>query len=135
MSRRAWRSGAALLPSVLLWLMAGCQSVPASRVAAPPNSPQAQLLLKAQESYDAGDYQRTIDTLRELPRRDAADSATVTGLKLLAFSYCLTGQTPVCQDTFVRLLKLDRRYQLSPAERGHPSWGWAFAVAQRQVGI
>ncbi|AGK49636.1 hypothetical protein BTI_4908 [Burkholderia thailandensis MSMB121] len=107
---------------------------------APPASPTstpsvAQATLdSAKAAYDAGDYRRTISLLGGHAREvDGADVNTqVAAHKLLAFSYCLTRRVTQCRAEFSRILDLNPRFDLSPAEKGHPIWGPAFEYARRK---
>ena len=82
----------------------------------------------------AGDYGsviRTVATSTELA--DAPEDARIQALKLQAFSYCLTRYTQLCQDDFVRILRIDPSFQLPPNEAGHPLWGPVFQHAREIV--
>ena len=43
-------------------------------------------------------------------------------MKYLAFSYCVTNRRTLCQQQFEAALRVDPRFELAPAERGHPIW-------------
>ncbi len=89
------------------------------------------LLAEGTELYDKGDYKGAIRKL--LLARDSADETSSTkqdSLRLLAFSYCVTGQRPLCKTQFSSLLKIVPDYQLSRAEAGHPLWGPVFKEAK-----
>nr|WP_226383337.1 TssQ family T6SS-associated lipoprotein [Burkholderia mayonis] len=88
----------------------------------------------ARIAYDAGDYGRTISMLGSRSREiGGADVNTqVAAHKLLAFSYCVTRRITQCRAEFSRILDLNPRFDLSPAEKGHPIWGPAFEVARRK---
>jgi hypothetical protein len=109
----------------------------AKAVEAAPASPTIQktkpeqLLAEGTELYDKGDYKGAIRKL--LLARDSADEASATkqdSLRLLAFSYCVTGQRPLCKTQFGSLLKIAPDFQLSRAEAGHPLWGPVFKEAK-----
>ncbi|AOJ72796.1 MULTISPECIES: TssQ family T6SS-associated lipoprotein [Burkholderia] len=106
-----------------------------------PNSPASPIQTAAQATvdgaraaYDAGDYGRTISLLGAHAREiDGADANTqVTAHKLLAFSYCLKRRVTQCRAEFSRILDINPRFDLSPAEKGHPIWGPAFEAARRK---
>nr|WP_230960389.1 TssQ family T6SS-associated lipoprotein [Burkholderia pseudomultivorans] len=87
----------------------------------------------ARAAYDAGDYGRTIAILSRAKEIDGADTDTqVAAHKLLAFSYCVTNRIAQCRAEFSRILDLNPRFDLSPAEKGHPVWGPAFEFARRR---
>jgi len=85
--------------------------------------------------YNSGDFHGAI-------KRFATIEATLkpykemelTGLKLTAFSYCLTGRPALCQSTFERALKLDPSFDLEPGEKGHPLWQPVLDRARKKEG-
>ncbi|MXN79957.1 TssQ family T6SS-associated lipoprotein [Burkholderia sp. 4701] len=113
----------------VLWLaLGGCGT------SAPPAQPAARAALdSARAAYDTGDYARTIAILNRAHDIDAADTDTqVAAHKLLAFSYCVTNRIATCRAEFAKILALNPRFDLSPAEKGHPIWGPAFEAARRK---
>ncbi|MCA8495578.1 TssQ family T6SS-associated lipoprotein [Burkholderia arboris] len=87
----------------------------------------------ARAAYAAGDYGRTIALLSHAKEIDGADTDTqVAAHKLLAFSYCVTNRIAPCRAEFSKILDLNPRFDLSPAEKGHPIWGPAFEFARRR---
>jgi len=87
----------------------------------------------ARAAYGAGDYGRTIAILSRAKEIDGADTDTqVAAHKLLAFSYCVTNRVAQCRAEFSKILDLNPRFDLSPAEKGHPIWGPAFEFARRR---
>jgi hypothetical protein len=94
---------------------------------AAPLSKAEQLLAEGTELYDNGDYRGAIRKL--VAARDAADdgsAAKQSSLRLLAFSYCVTSQRPLCRAQFVSLLKMAPDFELTRSEAGHPLWGPVF---------
>ncbi len=84
--------------------------------------------------FEAGRYTQAQQQLRDsldqgLPSRTEKARAH----KYLAFTYCVTGRTLQCRQEFTNALAADPGFDLSPAERGHPSWGPVFqSVSQRK---
>ena len=101
----------------------------------PPPPSAAQLRLKeANDLYDAGNFNGAIRKLsgsREVFANDVPVSVRVDAYKTLAFSYCVTGRRAPCRAQFDALLRLDRSFELSPAEAGHPLWGPVFQQAKK----
>jgi predicted small secreted protein len=90
-----------------------------------------QLFAEGSDLYDKGDFKGAIRKL--LIARDASDEAPMVkqnSLRLLAFSYCVTNQKPLCKAQFTSLLKLTPTFQLSRGEAGHPQWGPVFKEAK-----
>lgn len=131
-SRMKSRSSLYIFLGLFLAGMGGC-GTGATSPASTPTVAQATLD-SARAAYDAGDYRRTIALLGGHAREiDGADVNTqVAAHKLLAFSYCLTRRTTQCRAEFSRILDLNPRFDLSPAEKGHPIWGPAFEYARRK---
>ena len=93
-----------------------------------------ETLKRAQVLYDAGDYRRVIATLH--PEGASPFAATdlkmrLEAMKLEAFSHCLLDQLPECRGQFQAILQADPSFQLSVAERKHPTWGPAYDWARR----
>ena len=103
----------------------------------PPADPQVkaeQLLTEGIELYDKGDYKGAIRKL--MLARDAAANPSITqqsSLKYLAFSYCITGQKPLCRAQFASLLLAAPDFQLGRGEAGHPLWGPVFKDATKDA--
>lgn len=87
-------------------------------------------------SFERGEYGTalrqlsplTTDTSLNVPNR-------LRALKTLAFSQCLIGATVACRGTFERAFKLDAKFDLAPAEQGHPVWGPQFDRAQKSANM
>ena len=110
-----------------LWLGAGGCST------SPTQSAARATVDSARAAYDSGDYGRTIALLSHAKEIDGADPDTqVAAHKLLAFSYCVTNRITPCRAEFSKILDLNPRFDLSPAEKGHPIWGPAFEFARRR---
>ncbi|ARP87829.1 TssQ family T6SS-associated lipoprotein [Bordetella genomosp. 9] len=96
-----------------------------------PTPAARQALQQVRDDYAAGDYGgviRAVATSDELAR--APDALRVEALKLQSFSYCASRYTRLCEDGFVRILRIDPDFRLAPNEAGHPMWGPAFERAQ-----
>ncbi|KVO67627.1 type VI secretion protein [Burkholderia ubonensis] len=111
--------------------MSGCSSTSTST--SPTQSAARAAVDGARAAYAAGDYGRTIAILGRAREIDGADVDTqVAAHKLLAFSYCVTNRVVTCRAEFSKILDLNPRFELSPAEKGHPIWGPAFETARRR---
>ncbi len=100
---------------------------PATPAPAPVKVKPEQLFTEGSDLYEKGDYKGAIRKL--VMARDASDEAPTVkqnSLRLLAFSYCVTNQRPLCKAQFASLLKLNPTFQLSRGEAGHPQWGPVF---------
>ena len=151
-----------LLSAMASALVAGCAAPPASndagypQAAPPPASPRPaeakpqapppappvarepsaseKALAAALETFDRGDYQAAIRQLTPLSGDATLDKENqLRALRSLAFSQCLTRALVPCRQTFERAFRLDSRFDLAPAERGHPIWGPQFERARKAV--
>ena len=94
---------------------------------------QAQLA-DAIRLYDQGEFYAAIGRFRNLPDMGSSSVDTqLTVLKHLAFSYCVTNRRTLCQQQFEAALRLDPKFELAPAERGHPTWKVVFERARKVV--
>lgn len=78
-------------------------------------------------AYEDGDYKKSAQLLENalsagLPR----NSDKVAAHKYLAFIHCAQSRIKSCRGEFSKALALDPKFELTPAESGHPSWGPVF---------
>ena len=101
---------------------------PASPNPPPPKAPapskSEQELEKGIRSYEDGDYKASAKQLQSAldlgleAKRDQAKAH-----KYLAFMNCVTGREKKCRSEFNKALDADPKFELEPAEAGHPVWG------------
>ena len=111
--------------------------------AAPPSAPPARAstsskgqpdLDKGIRSYEDGEYKTSAKQLQaalDLGLDAIRDQAKAH--KYLAFIACASGRNTSCRDEFNKALDADPKFDLEPAEAGHPTWGpvWRTVKAQR----
>lgn len=128
--------GAGLLAAALL---SGCADMPwfGGRTPSGPH-PRADgaarpvvALREGIELYNDGDFNGAIRRLAASDVEDAPVSTRVKALKYTAFSYCVTSRPVQCRKAFDKALRLDRSFDLSPGEHGHPLWGPVFERARK----
>lgn len=147
------RSGKSALPSklqpgaagwilVVLLQLSGCAVAPV-----PPPGPSVeevarkQRLERAQASlteglklYEGGMYEEALKNLLV-----ALDSGVLplpmqlTARKHLAFIQCLNNREIICKEEFEKAFALDPKFDLSPAESGHPTWGPIFRLVKTEI--
>ena len=109
----------------------------ASLAAASPATDSAaadRALSAAIGAYDRGDYGLASRLLTPLVNDGSLDpEQQLRALKTLAFSQCSINALTLCRGTFERAFRADPRFDLAPAERGHPIWGPQFERARRVV--
>jgi hypothetical protein len=87
-------------------------------------------------SYERGEYVAAMRLLSPLTNDATLDiTSRLLALKSLAFSQCLTRAVVACRGTFERAFKLDPKFDLAPAEQGHPVWGPQFEIARKKMKI
>jgi len=122
------------LPATLALLCAACAAPGGAPFPAAPDAGSDPRLADVRRAYDAGEFGTVIREVATSPELDAApDAVRVQAYKLQAFSYCMTGYTGLCRDTFRRIMALAPGFELSPAEAGHPQWGPEYEAARRGV--
>lgn len=85
------------------------------------------------ESFMAGQYQAVITQVNNTPTlTNGSVGLHTTALKYKAFSECLTEAKRSCASTFDRILTLNPKFTLVPAEKSHPSWGPVFERVQAE---
>ena len=94
----------------------------ASQVPTPSKGEQA--LERGVKSYEDGEYKTAAKQLQAAldlgldAKRDQAKAH-----KYLAFINCVSGREKSCRDEFRKALDADPKFDLEPAEAGHPIWG------------
>jgi Tfp pilus assembly protein PilF len=98
---------------------------------APPQPPRIltpskseQELERGVNSYEDGEYKTAAKQLRtalDLGLESKRDQAKAH--KYLAFITCVSGREKSCRDEFRKALDADPKFELAPAEAGHPIWG------------
>jgi Tfp pilus assembly protein PilF len=125
--------------AVLLLVLAGCVLPPtisggisADEAAKKERLERAQLNLNdGLKRYDAGAYDDAMKNfLLALDSGVLTVPQQITARKHMAFIHCLGGRDPACKDEFQKIMALDAKFELPPAEAGHPSWGPAFRVVK-----
>ncbi len=78
-------------------------------------------------AYENGDYRNSVRLLQNALSEDLLlVSDKVQAHKYLAFIHCAESREKLCRDNFRKALELDPKFDLTPAESGHPSWGPVF---------
>lgn len=127
---------------------AGCSSPGEMRHDASANGPSAKAmrsrspsmtraeveLRRGIRSYDDAEYESAARNLRSaLDRglRSSRDEANAH--KYLAFVACASGRIKSCHAEFRSALEADPKFELAPAEAGHPVWGPVFRSTRLEV--
>jgi tetratricopeptide (TPR) repeat protein len=99
-----------------------------------PLAKAEQMLNDGMVKYDAGDYPAA-HTLYASALKEGLKSQEdqVRAMKQMAFTLCLMEKFRECRAEFVKIYDVDPKFDLTPAEAGHPSWTKTFAAAKAQA--
>ncbi len=101
---------------------------------AEPEVPDARKSLNAGiEMYKAGNFNGAIKQLSAPELANADKPLQLEALKYTAFSYCVTNRATLCRQQFVKAFKMDKSFDLSPGEKGHPLWTPSFERARKEA--
>lgn len=124
-----------LISTLLLLLGTGCSSGPVRDVGLDKFSPRKaeQELSTGIKNYEDGNYKTAAKNLQSaLESGLTFDSDTVRAHKYLAFIHCLSNREKQCRDEFRKALEKDNKFDLEPAEAGHPIWGPVFRAVKAE---
>lgn len=124
-----------LISALFMLLGAGCSSGPVRDVGLDKLSPRKaeQELSTGIKNYEDGNYKAAAKSLQSaLESGLTFDSDTVRAHKYLAFIHCLSNREKQCRDEFRKALEKDNKFDLEPAEAGHPIWGPVFRAAKAE---
>ena len=93
-----------------------------------------QMLADGMVKYDAGDFPAA-HALYASAMKEGLKSKDdqVRAMKYTAFTLCLQEKFRDCRAEFVKIYDVDPKFDLTPAEAGHPSWTKTFAAAKAQA--
>ncbi|MDP2878299.1 MAG: TssQ family T6SS-associated lipoprotein [Sulfuricella sp.] len=124
-----------LISTLLLLLGTGCSSGPVRDVGLDKLSPRKaeQELSNGIKNYEDGNYKTAAKSLQSaLESGLTFDSDTVRAHKYLAFIHCLSNREKQCRDEFRKALEKDNKFDLEPAEAGHPIWGPVYRAVKAE---
>ena len=106
-------------------LLAGCADGPfkdlrSGRTAGTP------LLEEGIRQYEEGNYRTAQRRLQFALEEGLGRPDRVKAHKYLAFIACVSSQQLTCREEFGIAFELDPKFDLEPAEAGHPIWGPVF---------
>jgi Tfp pilus assembly protein PilF len=86
-------------------------------------SPAKQKMAEGIKEYDAGNFPQAIASLQMALEKGLQIKADeIRTHKYLAFAYGLKGDAKLCRAEFHAIYALDKNYQLTKSEAGHPAW-------------
>lgn len=123
-----------LIPALVL-LLGACSSAPIRDTGLDKLAPRKaeQELSAGIKSYEEGNYRVAAKELQNaLDAGLTFDSDSVRAHKYLAFIHCVSSREKQCKDEFRKAFALDSKFELEPAEAGHPLWGPAFRAVKAE---
>lgn len=98
-------------------------------------TPGEQKLQVGMKQYERGEFKRAASTLQQAIDNGLTPKSRIIAHKHLAFIYCISNRLNQCRSEFGKTFDLDPRFDLAPAEAGHPQWGPVFrnVKARRQL--
>lgn len=82
--------------------------------------------------YENGNYRAAEKSLQLALGEGLFKGDEIRARKYLAFIHCGAAREAKCRNEFQRIIELDRSFELSAAEAGHPSWGPLFRRVKAQ---
>lgn len=126
----------------LIAILAGCAvNPPAPAVSAPEEQVRRQRIERAQNNLNDGLKQYEVGSYDEAMKRllIALDSGVLSvpeqlnARKHMAFIQCVNNRELVCKEEFEKAFVLDPKFELTPAEAGHPTWGPVFRLVRTEI--
>jgi hypothetical protein len=91
-------------------------------------------LAEASRQYDSGSYDDAMKNfLVSLDSGALTASQQIIARKQMAFIHCVANRELNCKEEFEKAFALDAKFDLSPAEAGHPIWGPVFRNVKNDV--
>ncbi len=134
-SRVMWAPRQWLLISAFSALLAGCVVPPTAPTGPTPAEVAKQQRLERANTYYAeglklyenGSYDDAIKNfLLALDSGVLTTAQQLASRKHMAFIYCVSNREANCREEFEKSFVIDAKFELSPAEAGHPVWGPVF---------
>jgi len=146
---RAFRGGLLAFAAPLVAIAcAGCASpggvqtddwvvsakAPATRTGRASPSRAQMDLRRGIQSYEDAEYEIAARNFRSALKRGLRTPRDkAQAYKYLAFLACTSGRMKSCRAEFRNALQADPRFELAPAETGHPIWGPVFRDAKLEI--
>ncbi len=106
------------------------------RILPPPSkvlSAGEKLIAEGNKAYEEGDFPKALKLMQDALKETLLPADTLRARKISAFCFCLTNRMPQCRAEFEKILHADPKFDLEPAEAGHPSWGPSFRAAKSKI--
>lgn len=127
--------------TLLAAALAGC-AAPASQTGPSPDDIARQQrldranghLAEGLKQYDAGSYDDAMKSyLLALDSGLLTPQQQTNARKHMAFIHCVSSREANCKEEFEKSFAIDAKFDLSPAEAGHPIWGAVFRNVKNEI--
>jgi tetratricopeptide (TPR) repeat protein len=129
--------------TILVFIMAGCAFPTKTTPSAPSieEITRQQRITRAQanlgdglKKYERGSFDEAVNFfLAALDSGQLTLAEQLIARKHMAFVHCLGGREANCKEEFEKVIALDKKFDLSPAESGHPIWGPVYRLARTEI--
>lgn len=126
----------------LIAIIAGCALNPPAPAGPSPEEQARRLRIERAQTnlndglkqYEAGSYDEAKTSLLvALDSGVLSLSQQLIARKHMAFIQCVNNRELVCKEEFEKAFLLDPKFDLSPAEAGHPTWGPIFRLVKTET--
>lgn len=125
----------AVLGMALAFLLSGCRYLNTCDECWWYNRTPERKLSQGVAKYEEGNYIASMAALNNVLQTRLVDrDDKVSAYKYLAFIHCVSDREKLCHEAFSKALALNPRFELTPAEAGHPIWGPVFRRAKEKSG-
>jgi Tfp pilus assembly protein PilF len=124
--------GRTLIFAVTVTVLYGCATTQDESELSPAGQRGEPSLLSGIRNYEDGKYNEAVKALQSSLNRGLSDQEQVRAHKYLAFIHCVSEQDAKCRSHFRMALTINPRFELEPAETGHPIWGPVFRSVKNQ---
>jgi len=91
-------------------------------------------LVEASRQYDGGSYDEAMKNfLVALDSGALTPPQQIVARKQMAFIHCVANREVNCKEEFQKAFAVDAKFDLSPAEAGHPIWGPVFRNVKNDI--
>lgn len=92
------------------------------------------LLEEGIRQFEDANYRAAGGAIQRALQAGLTRTSAVSAHKYLAFIFCVNGRRTQCRDEFRETVRLDPKFDLLPAEAGHPMWGPVFREVKSDAG-
>lgn len=127
--------------TVMAIFLGGCAVPPTTTGPSPEEVARQQRLERANNNlteglkrYETGSYDEAMKSfLLALDSGLLTTAQQTNARKHMAFIHCVSSREANCKEEFEKAFAVDSRFDLTPAEAGHPIWGPVFRTVKTEI--